>query len=101
MIKLRFLICASIATIGFVSYFFIAVTLEDRASEKIGTAMAKAIDDYHSNKGTYPTGDEEFIKELGCNQVCYRKDSEKGYILWYGKSLGESCIYDPVSQKWK
>jgi hypothetical protein len=64
-------------------------------------AVAK-IEKFRNEKGGLPDSlSETGIVETEEGPVYYRKESESKYILWFGKELGESVVYDSETKQWK
>ncbi len=73
-------------------------------SDKIekGNEIAAKIEKFRNEKGKLPESLSEVgIAETESGPIYYKKESETKYILWFGKELGESMIYDSDTKEWK
>lgn len=74
------------------------------SAEKIakGNKAAAKIEKFRSEKKRLPDSLSEVgIAETESGPIYYRKESESKYILWFGKELGESVVYDSNTKQWK
>ena len=74
------------------------------STEKIakGNEAAAKIEKFRNEKGRLPNSlSETGIVETEAGPIYYRKESESKYILWFGKELGESVVYDSETKQWK
>lgn len=68
---------------------------------KKGNEAVKKVESFKSENGRLPNSLNEIgIAETESGPVYYRKESETKYIVWFGKTLGESATYDSETQKW-
>ncbi|MGI8641038.1 MAG: hypothetical protein ACR2MG_13975 [Pyrinomonadaceae bacterium] len=72
------------------------------AKIKEGNEVAVKIENFRSEKGRLPNSLTEVgIAEMESGPIYYDKKSESKYILWFGKELGESVVYDSDTKQWK
>ena len=74
------------------------------ANEKLkqGNEVATKVEKFKSEKGRLPNSLTEIgIVETESGPIYYKKESETKYILWFGKELGESVVYDSDTKQWK
>lgn len=74
------------------------------ANEKLkqGNEVAAKVEKFKSEKGRLPNSLTEIgIVETESGPIYYKKESETKYILWFGKELGESVVYDSDTKRWK
>ena len=79
-------------------------TLACSHSDKIkkGNEAAARIEDFRIKNGKLPNSLSEVgIEETESGPIYYEKKSESRYILWFGKELGESVVYDSDTKQWK
>jgi hypothetical protein len=69
---------------------------ERKASKKI----IAGVEQFRRSTGRLPKA----LSEIGLNEnescPCYCKTSNDSYMVWYGKSLGESDTYDSRTKQW-
>jgi len=81
--------------------FTISGCVSDKKTAKGNEAAAK-IENFRNEKGRLPDSLSEVgIVETESGPIYYRKESESKYILWFGKGLGESVVYDSETKQWK
>ena len=67
-----------------------------------GNEIAAKVEKFKNENGKLPDALSEIgVKETESGPIYYRKESESKYILWFGKELGESVIYDSETKQWK
>ena len=67
-----------------------------------GNEAVVKIEKFRNEKGRLPDSlSETGIAETESGPIYYRKESESKYILWFGKGLGESVVYDSETKQWK
>lgn len=74
------------------------------SNEKLrqGNEIVAKIEKFRSEKSKLPNSLSEIgIAETESGPIYYEKKSETRYILWFGKELGESKIYDSETKNWK
>ncbi len=72
--------------------------------EKInkGNEIASKIEQFRSENRRLPNSLSEIgFAETETGPVHYKKVSEQKFILWFGKELGESEVYDSETKQWK
>ncbi len=81
---------------------FIALACNsDRKIAKGNETIAK-VENFRNEKGRLPNSLTEIgIVETESGPIYYEKKSESKYILWFGKQLGESVVYDSDTKQWK
>lgn len=83
--------------------FICFITFACGYSEKLkkGNETVKKIESFKTENGRLPNSLSEIgIAETESGPIYYRKQSETKYIVWFGKTLGESATYDSETQKW-
>jgi hypothetical protein len=69
---------------------------------KRGNEIAAKVEKFRSEKGRLPNSLSEIgVVEIESGPIYYKKESETKYILWFGKELGESVVYDSETKQWK
>ena len=74
------------------------------SSEKIakGNEYVAQIESFRKERGRLPSSLTEIeIAETESGPIYYEKKNESKYILWFGKELGESVVYDSDTKQWK
>ncbi len=74
------------------------------SAEKIakGKEVVAKIEKFRNEKGRLPNSLSEVgIAETESGPIYYEKKNESKYILWFGKELGESVVYDSDAKQWK
>jgi len=67
-----------------------------------GNEAVAQIEKFRNEKGRLPNSlSEAGIVETESGPIYYRKESESKYILWFGKELGESVVYNSETKQWK
>jgi hypothetical protein len=70
--------------------------------EKYGNEIIKKIENFKKIKGHLP----ENLKEIGVHEdesgpIFYEKQSDTSYLVYYGRNLGESMVYNFKTKKWE
>jgi hypothetical protein len=87
----------------FISALSISCSTSKRAQLEIeGNKIARKIEAYRETNKRLP----DSLSDIGIDEtlegpIFYNKTDEGHYILWFGKELGESVTYDPVTKVWK
>ena len=69
---------------------------------KQGNETVSKIEKFRGEKGRLPNSLSEIgVVESESGPIYYRKESETKFILWFGKELGESVVYDSETKQWK
>ncbi|MCB1024644.1 MAG: hypothetical protein KDB79_09655 [Acidobacteria bacterium] len=67
-----------------------------------GKEVVAKVENFRNEKGRFPNSlDEIGIDETESGPVYYKKTDDSKYIVWFGKELGESMIYDSDTKEWK
>jgi|SRR6185437_4546566 len=89
------LIFASIVYIFLMSNYG-TIQLKER-----GDSIAAKINQFKKDKGYLPNSlDDIGIKETEEGPLYYGKEDSTQYIIWFGTTLGKSCIYYSKTNKW-
>ena len=83
-------------------YFFYLKDARDNKLIKEGELLKIKVENYKKEHHKLP----ESLLDLGIVETMegplyYQKRDSLNYIIWYGKSLGESNTYHSDSQKWE
>ncbi|MEW6208788.1 MAG: hypothetical protein AB1631_10500 [Acidobacteriota bacterium] len=69
---------------------------------KAGDEIVSKVENFRKDRGRLPSSLSEIgIEEKEEGQIHYEKKSETRYLLWFGKELGESVVYDSDKKKWE
>ncbi len=69
---------------------------------KTGNKVVNKIENFRKEKGRTPVSLSEIgIEEKEEGPIYYQRKDETRYILWFGKELGESVVYDSEKKKWE
>jgi hypothetical protein len=69
---------------------------------KQGNNVVLRVEKFKTDKGRLPNNLTEIgIVETESGPIYYEKKTESKFILWFGKELGESMIYDSETKEWK
>lgn len=84
----------------------LCVTLCSCSSETVkkakGARVVAAVEQFRKERGRLPNSLIEIgIPETERGPVYYEKKSETRFIVWYGKTLGESMTYDSDVGRWE
>jgi hypothetical protein len=86
--------------ITFAAVFTFACANDEKLKQ--GNEVAAKIEKFRSEKGRLPNSLSEIgVVETESGPIYYKKESETKYILWFGKELGESSVYDSETKQWK
>ncbi len=67
-----------------------------------GNEIVSKIEKFKSEKNRLPNNLTELgLVEDEAGPIYYEKKGETKFILWFGKALGESAIYDSDTKQWK
>jgi hypothetical protein len=86
--------------IGFI-FLTLACNSNQRMSE--GNGVISKIEKFKNKNARLPDNLSEIgiVENESCRPVCYKKESESKYIVWFGKELGESTTYNSDTKQWK
>jgi len=69
---------------------------------KTGNEIINKIESFRKEKGRTPISLSEIgVEEKEEGPIYYQRKDETRYILWFGKELGESVVYDSEKKKWE
>lgn len=81
---------------------FISFACGNGEKIKKGNEIAAKVEKFRNEKGRLPNSLSEIgVVETESGPIYYKKENETKYILWFGKELGESEVYDSQTKQWK
>ena len=84
---------------------FVALTLLcgcDSEKMRRGNEVVAKVEKFRSEQGRLPDSAGEIgVVETESGPVCYRKQSDTRYLVWFGKELGEPMTYDSDEKEWR
>lgn len=82
------------------AFFILACGYQDKT--ELGNEIVGRVEKFKSEKDRLPISLSEIgVAEKESGPIYYEKKSETKYILWFGKELGESSVYDSDVKQWK
>lgn len=70
--------------------------------EKIGEAIYLKIVQYKNSNGRLPDGLNDIgIEEKVEGPIYFQKQTDSTFIIYYGGTLGESIVFNPLTKEWK
>lgn len=68
---------------------------------KKGNQVIEKIEKFRAENKRLPNSLSEIgIIENESGPIYYKKENETKYVIWFGKSLGESATYDSAAKQW-
>lgn len=96
--KLKFFLTFSLM----LSIFSLALSCNSADKIAEGDKVIIKIEKFRNETGRLPNSLTEIdISEKESGPIYYQKKSDSKYILWFGKELGESMVYDSETKEWK
>ncbi len=73
---------------------------EDFEHFKKATEIIQKVEFFHEEKGVLPDCLEDIGENTTMKGPFYTKIDQKGYTVWFGTFLGESCTYHSDTKTW-
>jgi hypothetical protein len=101
VLSIAVVVLCIVAVIGIlVAGLCVSEYVEDARMIKEGDRVVEKIENFRAIHGRLPSN----LPEVGIpddGPLYYEKRSDDVYVVWYGKRLGESGLYDSREKQWK
>lgn len=100
-IKTLLVILALLLTLAAGTYWLLPIWRERQLIRQAEPIQA-SLESYRQQYGQYP----DSLKQIGIvvwedGPIYYQRRSDTSYILWFGRELGESTVFDSTTRAWR
>ncbi len=95
----RFILCILAAVVILAAGVYLAHYAEDVQLRSQGNLIVEKIEKFRTIHGRLPSN----LTDVGIpdnGPIYYEKRDENEYVVWYGKRLGESEMYNSKEKEW-